>query len=294
MKTVRVMLAAGCGLVGLCVSTSASASYGYCETYAPHQAARVTPMFEFPTVGGDGIDAEFETYMEAKLGFNLMPMCNSYGDDQARAAKMQAYALAQIKQDMAAILDQGFVDYVTQKYGGSRKSKPTHEAVADRTTEKGTSEPVIPASPSAAELRAQHHREVAERNRAAQEKYQADLAAVEQAKRDIAASQAEQRAAADKILADHARAMEAYKEQVRVADAASLEYKKQLAKPAVSNAVYRGFVGRDCAQARFSATNGAGTDSGTQFKEVESEISSGICTVRGWSWSTQKGGSSRQ
>jgi hypothetical protein len=294
MKIIRV-LAAGCGFVGLCISTSASASYGYCETYAPHQAAHVTPVFEFPAnAGSDGIDPDFETYMEAKLGFNLMPMCNSYGDDVARAKQAQAYALAQIKQGMPAILEEGFGDYLARKYGVSPKTSPAPEAAADRAAENDSSQPVTPAGPSAAELRAERHRELEERNRAAQAKYEAELAAVEQAKRDIEAQKAANRAAADKILEEHARAMEAYKEQVRVADAANLEYKKQLAKPAGGKGAYLGFVGKDCAEARLSATNGAGTDSGTQFREVESETVGGSCIVRGWRWSTLKGGASRQ
>ena len=297
MKMVRVLLAAGCGLVGLCVSTSATAkaNYGYCETYAPHQAARVTPMFEFPAVGGDGITPDFETYMEAKLGFNLMPMCNSYGDDEAHASKMQAYALAQIKQDMPAILEEGFVAFVTQKYGAGRKSRPAPAAVADRAGQDDTGKAETPAGPSAAELASERHKAVEDRNRAAQATYEAELAAVEQAKRDIEARKAANRAAADKVLADHARDMEAHAQQVRMADAANLEYKKQVARPASApNAVYRGFIGKDCAAARMSATNGAGTDSGTQFKEVESEMVGGYCNVRGWWWSTQVGGASRQ
>jgi len=56
----------------------------------------------------------------------------------------------------------------------------------------------------------------------------------------------------------------------------------------------RGFIGKDCAAARLSATNGAGTDSGTKFIEVESEMVGGYCNVRGWWWSTQVGGASRQ
>ena len=297
MKMVRVLLAAGCGLVGLCVSTSAmAATYGFCETYAPNQAARVTPMFEFPAAAGDDIDSEFETYMEAKLGFNLMPMCNSYGDNEAHARKMADYVLADVKQGMHVILEDGFVAYITQKYGGGRKAKPAPKAVAENSARDDTNEAAAePAGPSAAELRAQRHREVEERNRAAQAKYEAGLAEVEQAKRDIEARKAANRAAVDKVLADHAREMEAHAQQVRMADAAALEYKKQVAKPYnAPNAVYRGYSARDCAAARLSATQGAGTDSGSHFVEVESEMISGGCVVRGWYWSTQVGGSSRQ
>lgn len=291
MKMVRVVLAAGCGLVGLCVSTSASAKYVYCETYAPNQAVRVTPVFEIPQSAADSVDPDFESYMEAKLGFNLMPMCHTY-NDEAEARKWQAYVLAQIRQDMAAILDQGFETVAAQKYGGARTAKAP-KSVAESSGGDDVGE--APAGPSAAELRAQRHREVEERNRAAQEKYEAGLAAVDQAKRDIEARKAANRAAVDKVLADHAREMEVHAQQVRMADAAALEYKKQVAKPYnAPNAIYRGFNGRDCAAARLSALKGAGTDSGTQFKEVESEMISGGCIVRGWHWSTQVGGSSRQ
>jgi hypothetical protein len=172
-------------------------------------------------------------------------------------------------------------------------SRETKTAGAHLTVKSTT--PAAPAGPSAAELAADRHKAVEERNRAAQAKYEADLAAVEQAKRDIEARKTANRAAADKVLADHQREMEAHAQQVRMADAANLEYRKTLAKPAgVANAVYRGFSANDCAAARFSAVKGAGTDSGTQFKEVESEMISGGCIVRGWWWSTQVGGASRQ
>jgi hypothetical protein len=295
MKIVRVALAAGCGLVGLCVSTSAMASYGFCETYAPHQAVRVTPMFDIPAAASDSIDADFETYMEAKLGFNLMPSCSSYGDDEDRAREMQAHVLAQVQQGMPAILDEGFETYVAQKYGSGRKAKTEPKSVAESGVQADASEAVTPSGPSAAELRAERHKAVEERNRAAQAKYESELAAVEEAKRDIEARKAANRAAAEKVLADHARDMEAHAQQVRAADAANLEYKKQLAKPAgAPNAVYRGYSARDCATARLSATQGAGTDSGSHFVEVESEMVSGGCVVRGWYWSTQVGGASRQ
>jgi hypothetical protein len=146
------------------------------------------------------------------------------------------------------------------------------------------------------------HAAVEERNRQAQAKYEAELAEqkrkvaeYEQAQRDIEAKKAEQRAAADRVLAEHQRRMNVHAQEVRMAGAASLDYKKTLAKPAnAPSAVYRGFTGNDCALARLSALKGAGTDSGTQFKEVESEMVSGHCVVRGWWWSTSKSGSSRQ
>lgn len=158
-----------------------------------------------------------------------------------------------------------------------------------------------PVAPTAAELAAERHRAVEERNLAAQAKYEAELAEqkrkvaeYEQAQRDYEALKAEQRAAAETVLADHQRQMEAHAQEVRMADLANLEYKKSLAKPAGVSSVYMGFTGNDCGSARLSATHGAGTDSGTQFKEVESEMVGGHCLVRGWWWSTQKGGASRQ
>jgi len=231
MKMVRVLLAAGCGLVGLCVSTSATAkaNYGYCETYAPHQAARVTPMFEFPAVGGDGIGPDFETYMEAKLGFNLMPMCNSYGDDEAHAMKMQAYALAQIKQDMPAILDEGFEKYVTQKYGGGRKSRPAPNAVADRAGQDDTSKSETPAGPSAAELASERHKAVEERNRLAQEKYEAQLAEQKRLLEEVARKKEAQRVAAEQALADHDAQLAAHSATLRQHDRKLAMYEREVA-----------------------------------------------------------------
>jgi hypothetical protein len=225
----RGVLAAVCGVVALGIPASAMAGYGYCETYAPHQAARVTPVFEFPAgAGGDGISSDFETYMEAKLGFNLMPMCNSYGDDEARANKMQAYALAQTKQDMPAVLDQGFETYVAQKYGGARKSKAAPTAGADGAGQNDTSEAKTPANPSAAQLSAERHKAVEERNRAAQAQYEADLA--EQQRKvaefnrlteEMERKKAEQQAAAQRALegfkadqATHAEQMRRHQQEV--------------------------------------------------------------------------------
>ena len=55
----------------------------------------------------------------------------------------------------------------------------------------------------------------------------------------------------------------------------------------------RGFIGKDCAAARLSHQWRRHRFS-TQFKEVESEMVGGYCNVRGWWWSTQVGGASRQ
>jgi hypothetical protein len=230
-------LAAVCGMLALGVPASAMASYGYCETYAPHQAARVTPVFEFPAGGGgDGISSDFETYMEAKLGFNLMPMCNSYGEDEARAAKMQAYALAQTKQDMPAILDQGFETYVAQKYGGGRKSKPAPATVADGAGQKDMGKTVTPAGPSAAQLSAERHKAVEERNRAAQAQYEADLA--EQQRKvaefnrltqDMERKKAEQQAAAQLALDKFKAEQAAHAEQVLQHQQEVSEYQAKVA-----------------------------------------------------------------
>lgn len=106
---------------------------------------------------------------------------------------------------------------------------------------------------------------------------------------DLARTKEEQRLAAEKALAAH-------RSQMEKAEAAQLEYRKELAKPAgVPNAIYRGFTGRSCDDARRSAVRGAGTTAGTQFREVRTEMSeSGTCLVQGWWWNTGKGGASRQ
>ena len=110
----------------------------------------------------------------------------------------------------------------------------------------------------------------------------------ERAQAEVARKKAEQRLAAERALAEH-------QTQVAAADAAQLEYKKQLARPAgVANAVYRGFSGADCDTARRSALLGTGTSSGTKFVEVEAEPVGSQCMVRGWWWDTSTTGSSRQ
>lgn len=296
------VLAVACGVATLGIPTSAMAKYAFCKTHAPHQSVRVTPVFEYPArAGSDGISPDFENYIEAKLGFDVYPSCLSY-DDEGHAKKMQAYTLAETAQGLPTILDNGFENYLAQKYGDGRKAKPSSTVIADGAGRNDSSKVVTPAGPTQAEKAAEKHKAVEERNRAAQAQYEADLAEqqrkVAEFKRlteEMERKKAAQQAAAQQALGNHARDMDAHAQQVRQADAANLEYRKQVAKPAgAPNAVYRGFVGRDCAAARLSATNGAGTDSGTHFVEVENEMVGGGCTVRGWHWSTQKGGSSRQ
>jgi hypothetical protein len=143
-------------------------------------------------------------------------------------------------------------------------------------------------------------------NAEADAKYEADMAEYrrkleaqqkqvddyKQAQDDIAHKKREQKLAADRAAADYQRQLEAHARTVRDQQ---LEYRKQVAKPAgVPNPAYRGFVGRDCAEARRNAVSGAGTTSGTHFNEVTSETVNGNCVVQGWSWDTSKGTATRQ
>lgn len=131
---------------------------------------------------------------------------------------------------------------------------------------------------------------------AAKAEYERTLAAndaeYKRAQLETERKKAEQRETAKRALAEYQRQLQAHDIAVRNQQ---LEYQKMAAKPAdAPNAVYRGFTGPDCAFARRSATNGAGTSSGTRFKEVSSDTSSGHCVVQGWWWNTSTTGSSRQ
>jgi murein DD-endopeptidase MepM/ murein hydrolase activator NlpD len=109
---------------------------------------------------------------------------------------------------------------------------------------------------------------------------------------EVARKKQEQRLAAERAAADYQRQLEAH---ARTVSDQQLEYQNQLAKPASApNAIYRGFSARTCDEARVSAVKGAGTTSGTQFKEVRTETGSGTCVVQGWWWDTSKGTATRQ
>ena len=105
---------------------------------------------------------------------------------------------------------------------------------------------------------------------------------------EIARKKQEQKLAAEQAAADYQKQLAAHAETVRNQQ---LEYQKELAKPAgVPNAVYRGFWGPDCAAARLSATQGAGTSSTTRFKEVTTVPDGRGCLAQGWWWNVAGGG----
>jgi hypothetical protein len=106
---------------------------------------------------------------------------------------------------------------------------------------------------------------------------------------EVARKKQEQKLAAEQAAADYQKQLAAHAETVRNQQ---LEYQKQLAKPAdAPNAVYRGFGGPDCATARLSATQGAGTSSTTRFKEVTTVPDGRGCIAQGWWWNVAGGGS---
>jgi hypothetical protein len=182
--------------------------------------------------------------------------------------------------------------------GASAPAEPLAESEQQQSgSEAKDAAPVAPSRPKKsnaqadaefAAAKAEYARKLAE-NAA---EYKAAQDAVEQKK-------AEQRAAAKRVLAEYQQQLEAHEQlvrsQQRQAEAEQLEYRKLAAKPAgVPNAVYRGFAAADCDAARFAATNGAGTSSGTKFTEVTASSVPGTCTVQGWWWDTSRTGASRQ
>ena len=117
---------------------------------------------------------------------------------------------------------------------------------------------------------------------------QKQVDAFKQAQDEVARKKEEQRRAAEQAAADYHKQLAAHAETVRNQQ---LEYQKELARPAgVPNAVYRGFWGPDCATARLSATQGAGTSSTTRFKEVTTVPDSRGCIAQGWWWNVAGGG----
>jgi hypothetical protein len=105
---------------------------------------------------------------------------------------------------------------------------------------------------------------------------------------EVARKKQEQKLAAERAATDYQRQLEAHAQTVRNQQ---LEYQKEVAKPAgVPNAIYRGFWGPDCAAARLSATQGAGTSSTTRFKEVTTVPDGRGCIAQGWWWNVAGGG----
>jgi hypothetical protein len=117
---------------------------------------------------------------------------------------------------------------------------------------------------------------------------QSQVDAYKRAQDDVARKKQEQKLQAERAAADYQRQLEAHAQTVR---SQQLEYQKELARPAgVPNAVYRGFWGPDCAAARLSATQGAGTSSTTRFKEVTTVPDGRGCLSQGWWWNVPGGG----
>jgi hypothetical protein len=138
-----------------------------------------------------------------------------------------------------------------------------------------------------AEADAKYEADMAEYNKKlAEQRKQVDE--FNRAQDELARKKQEQKLAADRAAADYQVQLAAHEQTVRNQQ---LEYQKQVARPAEApNAVYRGFWARDCAAARLSATQGAGTSSTTRFKEVAAENGNGGCTVQGWWWNVAGGG----
>lgn len=269
MRSYRVLFAAACGFAVLSVSTPAAAKYGYCETYAPNQAAHVTPVFEYPAdVVGDGLEPDFEGYMEAKLGFNLMPMCTTY-DDEAEARKWQAYVLAQVKQSRSAILDDGFESFLTQKYGGARKTGPARAEVTDGADRHTPSKAVTSAGASAVEERTP-----------AEPKKSAAQAAAEAAAARKAEYEAEFQAKQDeyeRLLADRERKVQEFNElqakmeaqkqaNLAAAEAAANAYKQEQEKYAETLRQHQDEVARYNAQVNGTQAAPSGSGNGGRFQ----------------------------
>ena len=275
--------AANAGLIGYCHAIVGSDYYFTHVTELPENSAYVS------------IHQLFERFVENRTGKTpRTARCDGF-DTREEAEQMRSEFLRNLAGRGTS------TTFLSNFPPDSRQTDLTKRPTGSQEASK-TSPPPIAPEVEKQEARAAEREAVAARNREKQAKYEAELAEqkrkvaeYEQAQRDVEAKKAEQRAAADRVLADHQRRKNAHAQEVRMAHAASLEYRKTLAKPASApNAVYRGFTGNDCAMARLSAVKGAGTDSGTQFKEVESEMVSGHCVVRGWWWSTSRSGSSRQ
>jgi hypothetical protein len=117
---------------------------------------------------------------------------------------------------------------------------------------------------------------------------QAQVDAYKQAQDDVERKKQEQKLQAERAAADYQRRLDQHVETVRNQQ---LEYQKELARPAgAPNAVYRGFWGPDCAAARLSATQGAGTSTSTRYKEVTTRPDGNGCLSQGWWWSVGGGG----
>lgn len=184
--------------------------------------------------------------------------------------------------------------------GGAQPEEPASAAkkAEGRSSESGqASTPSTPNRPKKsnaqadaeyAAAKAEYEQKKAEYER----KVSANNAEYKRAQAETERKKAELRETAKRAVAEYQLQLQAHELAVRNQQ---MEYQKMAAKPAdAPNAVYRGFSGPDCAFARRSATNGAGTTSGTRFKEVSSDASSGNCVVQGWWWNTSTTGSSRQ
>ena len=186
----------------------------------------------------------------------------------------------------------GVSDWSGRPVGGAVEAEAKPEVEADKPRPRSPENSVTVSAPTRhkmtnAEADAKFAADKAEyEKKLAEQQRQVD--AFKQAQDDIARKKQEQKLAAERAAADYQKQLEAHAQTVRNQQ---LEYQKELARPAgVPNAVYRGFWGPDCAAARLSATQGAGTSSTTRFKEVTTVPDSRGCIAQGWWWNVAGGG----
>lgn len=216
--TKRFFTCAFGGFVAMAYASTASAAPGFCTAYMHNNVIYVTDVFDLPpTDSGASIHNRFSRFVDSTLGqepYNAN--CNAFGDQSEAAQTLSIMVQNSSAQGKTVKSIDGFLQWLNPG--------PRPRAVAKAAPKKAEPKPVVAKAEPAqtpTETAIGRHSVVAERNRLAQERYEAELAAqkakvaeYERAKDDVARRKAEQAAAAQQVLAEHQRQMQAYDEQV--------------------------------------------------------------------------------
>lgn len=198
-------------------------------------ATDLTEVFAVPDTGQHVYSSDWYKAMEAETNSRRSTNLSCPDDDTREKSESRRQETIDFYLGRGA----GIGTLATPFVPKVRTSSPASSKVADKAApmsrDSQAQEPVA-SGPTAAEFAAEKHRAVEERNRAAQEKYEAELAEqkrkveeYEQAQADVARKKAEQAAAAQAALAAHDAELAVAAEAQRKHEADLAKYEQEVA-----------------------------------------------------------------
>lgn len=207
-------------------SNQVKSDLGLCTLGAGGLGYYVTPLFQWPATDTKTIEREFYEYIvKIKLRNNGLAIgCKRFEEEQSARREFTRYTEGSPRFTL--------LDFVPATSPSKKTAAP--EQVSGSNLKSGN-EDGKPAGPTPAEIAAEKSRAVAERNRQAQAKYEAELAAqkakveeFERAKAEVERKKQEQRASADRVLAEHNAKLAAHAETVRQHEEALARHKAEV------------------------------------------------------------------